>query len=141
MLAPACQARAQICLPLKKLSVTSPFGYRVNPVTGQYAFHNGIDLAADADTVYAVFAGRVTIGYDTVSGIWLKISGGELQCCYAHLSQIFFLPGDTVEAGDAVAVSGASGRVTGPHLHFSLQYRGQYIDPLKFLYPLFINQP
>lgn len=55
------------------------------------------------------------------------------ESSYGHLSQIFVLPGDTVSAGDPVAVTGATGRVTGEHLHFSIKFLSRAVDPLKFL--------
>lgn len=130
---------AMLCLPLKHLAVTSPYGFRVHPVTGRCAFHNGIDLRADQDTVFAIGPGRVKAGYDPVSGLYITIDHGELQSGYAHLSQLLVLPGDSVTAGCPVAVSGASGRTTGPHLHFSLKYQHRYINPMLYLAWL-INQ-
>jgi murein DD-endopeptidase MepM/ murein hydrolase activator NlpD len=127
-----------VCLPLKKLSVTSSFGYRLHPVTGKYAFHSGIDLKANFDTVYAILPGIVKAGYDSLLGIYIKIDYGDLQLSYGHLSQIFVIPGDTVEAGMAIAKSGDTGRLTGPHLHFSVRYRQQCLDPLKFLHQILI---
>jgi murein DD-endopeptidase MepM/ murein hydrolase activator NlpD len=128
----------RFCLPLKKLSLTSPFGYRANPVTGKCEFHSGIDLKADFDTVYAVLPGTVKTGYDNVFGIYIKISFGDLQLSYGHLSQVLVIPGATVEPGMPIAKSGATGRITGPHLHFSVRYRRQYLHPLKFLHQLLI---
>lgn len=122
------------CLPLRHLSQTSGFGNRVHPLTGKYNFHAGIDLRARRDTVFAVLAGRVkAAGFDRLLGIYIGLNHGEFQSSYGHLSQLLVLPGETVAAGDAIAISGATGRVTGPHLHFSVQFRHRNIDPLRFL--------
>ena len=127
------------CLPLKHLSLTSPFGYRIHPITSQYRFHNGIDLRAHHDTVYAVFDGTAFIGYDHFLGIYIKIINGNLTVSYGHLSALFTCAGP-VACGEPVALTGATGRVTGEHLHFSIKYKGHYLEPLKFLYQLNLNQ-
>lgn len=122
-----------LALPLRHLQVTSAFGDRVHPVTGNYQFHAGVDLHADHDTVYAVIDGRIdSIGYDRNLGIFIKLTNGPLCITYGHLSQCLFEK-DNVCAGTPIAVSGATGRTTGPHLHFAVQFNGHYIDPLTFL--------
>jgi len=121
-------------LPLRHLQLTSAYGFRLHPVTGKYAFHSGIDLRARHDTVFAVLDGTVADeGYDRLLGIYIRLEHGDFQTAYGHLSQLLILPGDTVAAGDAIAISGATGRVTGGHLHFSVQFRHHSIDPLRFL--------
>ena len=123
------------CLPLHSLQVTSAFGYRIHPVTGRYAFHAGIDLRARSDTVYAVLAGSVTqTGYNQLLGLFVQLNHGEFQTTYGHLSQFFALPGDSVSTGEPIGITGNTGRVTGEHLHFAVQYHNRYINPLKFLY-------
>lgn len=123
-----------IALPLRHLLVvTSSYGDRVHPVTGSYQFHAGVDLRADDDTVYAVMNGRIDkVGYDRYLGIFMKLSNGPFCITYGHLSQCL-TDADSVSAGSAIAVSGATGRTTGPHLHFAVQFHGRYIDPLQFL--------
>ncbi|HEY4196250.1 MAG TPA: M23 family metallopeptidase [Mucilaginibacter sp.] len=121
-------------LPLKILILTSLYGYRLHPVTGQYQFHNGIDLRANYDTVYAIAPGIAKANYDYLLGIYITVSDTALSCTYGHLSQI--LACGYVPAGTPIAITGATGRVTGPHLHFSIRYRGKPLDPLKFLYQL-----
>jgi murein DD-endopeptidase MepM/ murein hydrolase activator NlpD len=123
-----------LCLPLRHLSLSSPFGYRLHPVTGKYAFHAGIDLRARSDTVFAVLPGKVTAtSYDRYLGIFIRIDHQEFQSTSGHLSQIFVMPGDSVSAGEPIAITGSTGRVTGEHLHFSIQFNHRYINPLKFL--------
>lgn len=122
-----------LTLPLHRLSVTSGFGWRIHPVTRRLDFHTGVDLRANADTVYAMTDGSVQAGCNTLLGNYIRLSSGDLEIVYGHLSQIFVLTGDTVFAGQPVALSGSTGRVTGPHLHFAVRYRSNYIDPLKFL--------
>lgn len=130
-----------ICLPLKRLEITSPFGYRIHPVTGIYTFHNGADLRAQHDTVYAVADGMVVrAAYDDNLGIFIRLDHGLWQSSYGHLSQVFVRREDEVNAGDAIGVTGATGRATGEHLHFSICSGNHYTDPLEFLYELLILQ-
>lgn len=122
-----------LALPLRHLSVTSGFGPRIHPVTQRIAFHAGVDLRADHDTVYAMTNGLVKAGYSALLGNYIRIGTGDLEIVYGHLSQIFVLTGDSVVVNQPVAVTGSTGRVTGPHLHFAVRYRATYIDPLQFL--------
>jgi murein DD-endopeptidase MepM/ murein hydrolase activator NlpD len=122
------------CLPLKHLSITSEFGYRIHPITKAYKFHSGIDLRAHQDTVYAIISGRTTIGYHQGLGINIKIANNGLEIIYGHLSQVLMT--DSVAAGDAIAITGTTGRSTGEHLHLAIRYKNSYLDPLKFLYEL-----
>lgn len=121
-------------LPLRVLVLTSVFGYRTHPVTGKYAFHSGIDLRANYDTVYTITPGQISIGYRALLGIYVTVSDGCLICTYGHLSQV--LAAGYVRAGTPIAISGATGRVTGPHLHLSIRYKSRPLDPLIFLYQL-----
>lgn len=123
-----------LCLPLRQLHITSGYGYRVHPLTGRSQFHKGIDLRARSDTVFAVLAGRVkTAAYDPLLGFYIRLDHGDFETLYGHLSQAFVLAGDSVNACDALGITGASGAVTGEHLHFAVSYRHSAIDPLKFL--------
>jgi murein DD-endopeptidase MepM/ murein hydrolase activator NlpD len=127
------------CLPLKHLSLTSPFGCRVHPIAHQFAFHSGIDLRACHDTVYAVFDGTASVGHDNRLGVHVTVSDSGLICSYGHLSTLFISEGPVV-CGQPIAITGATGQVTGEHLHFSIKFNGKYLDPLKFLYQLNLNQ-
>jgi murein DD-endopeptidase MepM/ murein hydrolase activator NlpD len=122
------------CLPLRHLELTSGYGDRIHPVTGQFRFHSGIDLRARSDTVYAVMAGRISaVGYDPYLGLFISLNNGDFQITYGHLSQVLVLQADSVEAGCPLGVSGRTGRVTGEHLHFAVRYRGAYTNPIQFL--------
>lgn len=125
------------CLPLKSIKVTSPYGYRVHPLSGKIEFHNGVDLKARYDTVYAVLNGVTrSVCYGPHLGIAVNLQHGEVATIYGHLSKVFVSAGDSARAGDAIAVSGTTGRVTAAHLHFSIRYQGHYLNPLNFLYEL-----
>lgn len=122
------------CLPLRHLFLTSGYGYRVHPVTGMTRFHSGIDLTARQDTVFAVMPGHVTVvDYDPVTGIHIRMRSGNFAFMYGHLSQVFVLPGDSAHACMPLGITGATGRVTAEHLHFSVSFRDAPINPILFL--------
>lgn len=138
MTGPAC---AQVSLPLKHLRVTSSFGNRIHPLTGKDCFHEGVDLRAHSDTVYAAIPGRVaSVGYHPFIGIFIKIQNGPLCAIYGHLSMCLVATGDSLACGIPIAISGATGRITAEHLHFSIRYYNRYINPLTFLSAALKNQ-
>lgn len=120
--------------PLDRLKVTSPFGYRIHPISGKTSHHNGVDFAARSDPVLNVLNGRVKeTGKHKLLGKYIRIAYGEIETIYGHLSHILVSPYDTVIAGQPIAITGSTGRVTGEHLHFSVKFNGKFLDPLKFL--------
>jgi len=103
--------------------LTSPFGNRINPVTDEKQFHNGVDLAAPIGTpVLCPAAGKVTNVYtNDIGGLQLIITHANgWRTGYAHLSKVNVKEGATVKDGQIVALTGDTGRGTGPHLHFTL---------------------
>ncbi len=120
--------------PLRRIHVTSTFGWRRHPVTGKRSFHNGVDFRARKGTpVYAVYNGRVTkTGYDKYGGKFVEIlHPGKVRTYYLHLSKILVRKGQRVKAGEIIAKSGATGRVNGPHLHFAIKNpKGKWVNPL-----------
>src|ERR1700761_5967510 len=130
-------------LPLQRLRQTSGFGWRVHPITGQFQFHKGIDLAARHDTVFCILDGIVsTIGHNAYIGNYVIISHpGEVQSIYGHLSAIAVSPDEQIMPGQPIGITGATGRVTGEHLHFSIKYQGRELSPLIFLGGLFARPP
>jgi len=125
-------------LPLKAFVLTSGYGLRTHPVTGEHGkFHYGIDLRAFYEPVYSVLDGKViNAGFGPVIGNFVRIKSSGFLLTYGHLSLVLVAPGQQVYAGEALAISGESGRVTGPHLHFGVNYSGQPINPLRFLIAL-----
>jgi murein DD-endopeptidase MepM/ murein hydrolase activator NlpD len=123
------------CPPLRHLKLTSGYGYRIHPITGKWRFHSGIDLSARSDTIFCVLDGVVKqTGYDPILGIYIKVDhGSELLSIYGHLSLPWVSQADTLLAGQPIGITGATGRVTGEHLHFTLHYRGALLNPLAFL--------
>jgi murein DD-endopeptidase MepM/ murein hydrolase activator NlpD len=121
-------------LPLSARALTSGFGMRVNPVTGIYAEHTGVDLAAPMGTPIVATAGGVvgTAGWTGGYGLMVAVeNGGGLETRYAHMSRILVLPGSQVRAGDVLGYVGSTGRSTGPHLHYEMRFNGRPIDPLR----------
>ena len=117
--------------------VTSEFGTRSDPLNGKTDTHTGIDLAVPSGTpVRAALPGTVTVAqYSTGSyGYYIQIDHGDgLSTLYAHNSQLLVQAGQTVEAGDVIALSGATGRVTGPHVHFEVHINGARTNPRSYL--------
>ena len=127
------------CLPVGanwRNIVTSEFGGRIDPINGQRAGHSGMDLAVPTGTpIRAALSGTVTVSkYDSSYGNYVMIDHGNgLSTLYAHNSQLLVRMGQTVQAGDVVSLSGATWRVTGPHLHFEVRVNGQRTNPRYYL--------
>jgi murein DD-endopeptidase MepM/ murein hydrolase activator NlpD len=126
--------------PLKFAHVTSGFGSRFHPVLQYVAAHQGVDYAAGVGTpVWAVADGVVTTAGDTGAGgntLCLRHHNG-LETCYLHLSSFGagVRVGARVTQKQVVALSGNTGRTTGPHLHFALKRGGVYVNPLNQKFP------
>ena len=122
--------------PLSSITLTSSYGksrvYNGQPRAG----HNGADIRAVTGTnIRAPFAGTIVLaGFHYYAGGSVYIdSGNGVITAFFHLSNILVKKGDKVEKGHVVAKSGATGRVTGPHLHYSLILGGQFVDPIPLL--------
>lgn len=119
-----------VSYPLKSIYITSNFGLRNDPFTGKPTSHNGLDLRAKSDEVYSMLTGKVTkVGFDKRSGNYVVLQHGSYSVSYCHLSKVLVSKGDNVNAGDAVGISGSTGRSTGEHLHLTCKYKGKYINP------------
>ena len=119
-----------------KSRISSPFGYRTHPVTGKYAFHAGLDIAAPTGTsVLASEQGEVSdIGQHQNLGNYVKVEHADgSYSLYGHLSKITAHPGRKVRQGQKIGEVGSTGRSTGPHLDYSLRKDGEPIDPAKHL--------
>ncbi len=118
-----------------KLYVTSDFGECFHPILHNETLHAGIDLRADYEIVNAIANGIIIReGYDARAANYIVIQHGNgIESIYCHLSNFLFKPGDLVFAGDGIAISGASGAATAPHLHFAIKENGKFIDPLPLL--------
>ena len=115
---------------------SSYFGYRNNPITHQYAFHTGLDIAVPTGTaIRAAYGGTVRlVGEDSRSGKYVTISHDDgYETFYCHCSETLVTEGTVVRAGEAVAKVGSTGWATGPHLHFEIRKDGTKLDPLQIL--------
>ncbi|MCK9170040.1 MAG: M23 family metallopeptidase [Treponema sp.] len=124
-------------MPIDHAWLSSAFGMRISPITGNWKFHEGIDLAAPEGTsVYACKGGKVASCRkgDPVYGnfIILQHSSG-MTSIYAHLSKILITAGETVISGEKIGLVGQTGEATGPHLHFEIRMNGIATDPGKIL--------
>ena len=120
--------------PLRHISVTSPFGYRRDPFTKRKALHNGLDLKANYEPAYAMMHGEVIkVGRNKRSGLYVTLRHGDFTVSYCHLSQALVTKGTHVRPGNIIALTGNSGRSTGPHLHLTLKKDGKNINPAILL--------
>lgn len=117
--------------------ITSPFGIRSDPFTGEPRFHAGVDVAAPRGSdIRAVADGEVVFSGWRRGGTGRTVEirhADGLVTSYAHAEKTLVRAGQHVVAGDVLATVGSSGRSSGPHLHFSASRDGQAIDPSGFL--------
>lgn len=117
--------------------ITSPFGNRIHPVTKEYRYHNGIDLRAPEGTPILAWNDGVVrgAGYkDDITGNFVFIVHGEgFTTSYSHLSKVLVNKGDTVSKGQVIGLSGKTGRVNAPHLHFRMKHGDSDVDPAEYL--------
>ncbi len=122
-------------LPIEHSVLSSPFGMRVSPITGNWKFHNGIDMAAPEGTsVFSCKSGKVTnTGTNSTYGNFITVTHNNgMKSFYAHLSKILVEKGMLVAGGDLIGKVGQTGLATGPHLHFEIIVNGSNEDPEKF---------
>ena len=117
--------------------VSSEFGIRTDPFTKKQKGHSGMDLAVPTGTpVRAALGGTVTAATYNVGGYGYYVvidHGDALSTLYGHCFRLLVRVGQTVEAGDIVALSGNTGRSTGPHLHFEVRISGERTNPRAYL--------
>ena len=116
--------------------MTSPYGYRVHPISGVTRLHNGVDLAAVTGTpIFASKSGVVTtacIGWGNGYGNHVVINHGDgYSTLYAHQSALNVYEGQIVSQGDVIGYVGSTGNSTGPHLHFTVFKNGETINPMS----------
>lgn len=117
--------------------VTSEFGSRIDPISHRPKNHTGMDMAVPTGTpIRAALPGTVTVSKYNAGGYGYYVMidhGSGLATLYGHCSRLLVQAGQTVEAGDIIALSGSTGRSTGPHLHFEVRVHGERTDPRKYL--------
>lgn len=122
--------------PIDKGWQSSGFGRRVDPFSGQMAWHGGLDFSAPKGSNVRAVAGGVVVfsGRRGAYGNLVEINHGNgYSTRYAHSSQNLVAIGDVVRKGDVVATVGASGRATGPHVHFEVLRDGRSVDPARYV--------
>ncbi len=118
--------------------ITSKFGPRIHPISGEPDFHQGIDIEVPEGTdVYASCPGRVLVaGRHSGYGLYVVLEHSNgYRTLYGHLSEIGVYRGQFVEGGQRIARSGNTGNSTGPHLHFEILQYGRPLNPLAILPP------
>ncbi len=113
-------------------SNSSGFGFRMHPIYNEVKFHYGTDYAANTgENICAFASGTVSFaGYSESYGNFITIDHENgWQSLYAHCSRLDVKTGDKVEKNQLIAAVGATGNVTGPHLHFELTHNGIYVNP------------
>ena len=120
-------------------TITSQFGYRTDPISGETSYHSGTDIAAPVGSpILAAASGTVTIANALDSwgggyGYYIRIDhGGGLETLYAHCSAICVTTGQQVQAGQVIGYVGQTGRATGNHLHFEVYQDGQRGDAMAY---------
>lgn len=116
--------------------ITCEFGPRINPVTFEAGFHNGIDYAGNTgEAIRATKSGVVEYsGWIEGYGYTIILNHGDgIKSLYAHSSQLIVSVGNSVQQGETVALIGSTGMSTGPHLHFEIRVNGQPVDPFGYI--------
>ena len=120
-------------------TITSQFGHRVDPITGEVSSHTGTDIAcAEGTPILAAADGTVTVANSLDSwggsyGYYIQIDhGGGLETLYAHCSSICVTTGQQVQAGQVIGYVGHTGRATGSHLHLEVHVNGNRADAMKY---------
>lgn len=123
-------------VPCKYVRVSSPFGYRWHPTTGEWSMHKGVDLAAAKGTpIYATRSGYVNVAtYHATAGNYVTINHQDgYTSVYMHMTHYIVKVGQYVKAGELIGYVGSTGRSTGPHLHFGIHYKGTYVNPMDYI--------
>ncbi|MGA8186116.1 MAG: M23 family metallopeptidase [Terriglobia bacterium] len=117
--------------------LSAGFGQRMDPFSGEAAFHPGIDIADAVGTDVVATGDGLVIEAEPDAGYGRSIlidHGDGITTRYAHLSRIFVVVGEQVKQGEIVGAIGLSGRTTGPHLHYEVRIHGTPVNPGRFLH-------
>jgi len=129
--------RSELGVPFvgKTVSVSSRYGWRLDPVTGIKNFHGGIDIPMPAGTpINATMGGTITTGYDANGfGNYVVITSGNRKTLYGHCSSLLVSKGQVVTQGQEIARVGNTGKSTGDHLHLEFEKDGKSLNPFFFI--------
>ncbi len=124
-------------MPINYTYFSSPFGWRIHPIYGDWRFHYGVDLSAPQGTpIYASRSGQVTTTAYEAGGAGYYVSINHMDgyaTRYLHMTHYIVSPGQYVTAGQVIGYCGSTGGSTGPHLHFSVYYNGVAVNPAKYI--------
>ncbi len=119
--------------PIENGRYTSYFGYRINPITKEWSFHTGLDIAAKEGTkIRTALSGTVScVGEDSRAGKYIIVSHSDsFKTFYCHCSEILVEEGMKLNKGETIALVGSTGWSTGPHLHFEVRRNNIRLNPL-----------
>ena len=126
----------KVLSPIANGRYTSYFGYRTNPITGEWSFHTGLDIAAEKGTpIRAALSGKITrTGEDSRAGKYVFVTHSDgFVTFYCHCSEILVEENMVINRGETIAKVGSTGWSTGPHLHFEIRCDGIRLNPLWVL--------
>lgn len=116
--------------------LTSRFGQRIDPINGKSAYHQGVDIRGRMGSEVKATADGIVIiqNYDKGNGRYIVVDHGNgFRTKYAHLKKGLVQKGESVERGQVIGLVGNSGRSTGPHVHYEIQYDDKIINPTRFV--------
>lgn len=122
--------------PIENGRYTSYFGYRINPITGKFSFHTGLDIASfEGAKIRAAFSGKVTkVSEDNRAGKYVFLTHDDgFVTFYCHCSEILVEEGAVIRQGETIARVGSTGWSTGPHLHFEIRKDNIRYNPIHIL--------
>ena len=122
--------------PIAKGWLSSAYGNRMDPITGQPAWHAGVDFAGSQGSDVLAVASGVVVFADRRDGYGKLVEinhGNGVSTRYGHHDKLLVKAGEIVKKGDVIGLMGSSGRSTGPHVHFEVLRNGRTIDPTRFI--------
>ena len=122
--------------PIAKGWLSSAYGNRMDPITGQPAWHAGVDFAGSQGSDVLAVASGVVVFADRRDGYGKLVEinhGNGVSTRYGHHDKLLVKAGEIVKKGDVIGLMGSSGRSTGPHVHFEVLRNGRNIDPTRFI--------
>lgn len=135
----AAQKKTRIYIPWNKAlypqgQITSPYGWRTNPINGKAQFHNGVDIATmkEGDSQVAFMDGKVTKKFnDKWNGLGVQITSfdGDYSVVTVHMNSVDVRLNQTVKIGQRIGAYGTTGASTGVHSHTGIYYKGNHVDP------------
>jgi murein DD-endopeptidase MepM/ murein hydrolase activator NlpD len=123
--------------PVEGRLILSSYGQRLDPFSGEGAFHKGVDISAPSGMSVRAAADGIVVHAEFATGGYGRLvvidHGGGVQTYYAHLSRFYVKAGQEVRSGEPVGAVGSSGRVTAPHLHYEVRLGGAPVNPYMYL--------